>query len=99
MELVDNCWVAYQRASEVLHVAKIVKLPGPLGEISAIEQSFDVKREEWNEYKLRDGGSVRIKVVVQKILRILDADGKPAYTAEGDPNLIVRHSVELVTSD
>ena len=80
-------------------MARIVKLKTPQGEVSAIEQQWEIGKEEWNEYKLLDGGVVRLRTTVQKIYRVLDADGKPAYTSEGDPSFMVRHNTQVVGSE
>lgn len=81
-------------------MAKIVKLPVEGGEsVSAIEVDFKPVREDWDEYELADGGRVRLKTVVQRIFRIVDADGRPTTNAEGDPAIVVRHGTMIVASD
>ena len=67
-------------------------------EVLAIEAQFEIGREEWNEYKLLDGGTVRVKTTVQRIFRIVDAEGKQKYSDEGDPQVIVRHKSDIVAS-
>lgn len=67
-------------------------------EYDAIEQQFEIRGENWNVYQLLDGGAVRLKTTAQKIYRILDAAGQPAFTAEGDPHVLVRHSTQVVSS-
>ena len=62
------------------------------------EESFDADKECWNEYSLANGDNVRIKVVVHKIFRVLDEDGNPAFTADGDPEVAVRHQVQVSAS-
>jgi hypothetical protein len=62
------------------------------------EVSFKILKEDWNEYELYDGGIVRLKTSAQKIVRVLDAQGKPAFTPEGDPHVLVRHNTQVVTS-
>ena len=62
------------------------------------EESFDADKECWNEYKLANGDKVRIKVVVHKLFRALDADGNPAFTGDGDPEIVVRHQVQVSAS-
>ena len=63
------------------------------------EESFDADKECWNEYKLENGDKVRIKVVVHKIFRALDSDGNPAFTGDGDPEIVVRHQIQVSASD
>ncbi len=65
-------------------------------DLKAIEQQFEIKREDWNEYTLLDGGKVRVKTTVGRIFRVLDESGKPAVTPQGDPNVIVRHQTQVV---
>ena len=62
------------------------------------EEAFEVEKEHWNEYKLANGDRVRIKVVVHKIFRTLDAQGNPAFSAEGDPEVVVRHQIQVSAS-
>jgi hypothetical protein len=63
------------------------------------DEDFEIVKESWNEYKLLDGGTVRVKTSVHRIFRLLDADGKPKRTAEGDPEVLVRHQAEVVATD
>ncbi len=62
------------------------------------EASFDTVKEDWNEYQLESGSRVRVKVIVHKIFLMLDAEGKPAFTDEGDPEVAVRHPIQVVAS-
>ncbi len=78
---------------------RIVKVKVDNQEVDAIEQQFEIGREEWNEYKLLDGGVVRLKTTVQRIYRLVDSEGRPAYDEQGDPNVIVRHKSDVVASD
>lgn len=81
-------------------MAKIVKVKAPDGQdYDAIEQTFEIGSENWSEYKLTDGGIIRVKTSVQKVYRLLDADGNPAVTPDGDPSVLVRHSTQVVASD
>lgn len=68
-------------------------------EYDAIELDFEIAKENWNEYKLLDGGIVRLKTTAQKIFRVLDQQGKPARAPDGDPFLVVRHATQVVSSD
>lgn len=78
---------------------KIVKIRLGDQEFDAIEMVFEIAKEEWNDYRLYDGGTVRVKTSVQKIFRIVDAEGKPQVTAEGDPFIFVRHNTQVVASE
>lgn len=64
--------------------------------VDVLEQDFEIVREEWNEYRLLDGGTIRAKTTVQRIFRALDEQGRPKLTADGDPEVVVRHSTQVV---
>lgn len=64
----------------------------------AWEEDFETIREEWNEYLLKDGGTVRVKYIPHKMVRVLQDDGAEMKTPEGDPMILVRGRIELVTS-
>lgn len=63
------------------------------------DAEFEIGREEWNEYKLLDGGKVRVKTSVQRISWIVDAEGNRQYNEEGDPHVVVRHKTDVVASE
>ena len=67
-------------------------------ELLAIEQQFEIDRENWNEYKLLDGGRVRIKTTVARIFRVVDENGNQLYNDSGEPHLVVRHKSDIVAS-
>jgi len=64
----------------------------------AVEISFEIVKEDWNEYKLLDGGRVRTKTVVQRIFKVTEADGSQTKTPAGEPLYIVRHNTQVVPS-
>ena len=73
--------------------------PGPDGKnIQVQEIDFDTVKENWNEYHLGDGTTVRVKTIVLKIFQILDDEGKPTETADGDPNVLVRSENRVTAS-
>ena len=65
----------------------------------ALELDFEIQNEQWNDYKLQDGSRVRVKISALKIFRILDDEGKPAYTPDGDPFVWVRYSTNIVSGE
>lgn len=65
---------------------------------NAQEESFDTTREDWNTYELESGTKVRVKLSVQKIFRLVDDQGNPLFSADGDPEIAVRHQVQIVAS-
>ena len=52
--------------------------------IEAEDMEFKPAREDWNEYQVEDGYSVRIKLVVSSILKTGDRDpqGNPVYIVQ-----------------
>ena len=68
-------------------------------EVNAREEDFEIVREEWNEYKFLDGGSVRVKTTVARIFRVLDDEGQPVYDQDGDPQVVVRHNTQIVAAE
>ena len=80
-------------------MANVIKLRVGDEELDAIEMQFEIKKEEWSEYKLYDGGTIRLKTSAHKIVRVVDGDGNPVRTEDGDPRMIVRHNTQVVSSD
>lgn len=79
---------------------KIVKVPvAPGVELPARELDFEPVKEAWSEYKLEDGGKVRIRATAMKIFRVIDDQGKPAYQPDGQPFVIVTQSGQVVASE
>ena len=68
-------------------------------EVNAREEDFEIVREDWNEYRLLDGGSVRVKTTVARIFRVLDDEGRPVYDQDGDPQMVVRHNTQIVAAE
>ena len=62
------------------------------------EEPFEASEEHWNEYKLENGDLVRMKIVVHKIFGVLDSAGSRVFTADGDPEVVVRHQVHVSVS-
>ena len=79
-------------------MSKTIKLKINDKEYIAIEVAFEIDEENWNKYKLLDGGEVRTKTTIAKIFLALDDKGDPILTEEGDPMMIVRHNTVVVTS-
>ena len=77
---------------------RIVELTIEGQPVKAIDIDFEIKTEPWSEYSLLDGGTVRVKTIVHRILWLLDGDGQKMYDAEGMPSLAVRHRAEVVSS-
>lgn len=52
--------------------------------IEAEDMEFTTGREDWNEYRVEDGFTVRIKLVVSSILKTGDRDpqGNPVYIVQ-----------------
>lgn len=81
-------------------MARVTKVQLANGEeCDAVELDFEIQNEQWDEYKLLDGGRVRLKTSALRMFRVLDAHGNPAYTPEGDPFILVRHNTQVVITE
>lgn len=69
------------------------------GEVPAREVAFDPIKEPWCEYKLLDGGTVKVRATALKVYRVVDAQGKPTYGPDGQPAVVVTHAVQIVASE
>ena len=68
-------------------------------EIEVLDLDFEAVSEAWNDYRLLDGGTVRIKTIALRISWILDEHGQRTYTPEGDPNIMVNHTTNVVCTE
>ncbi len=69
-------------------------------DLEVIDVAFDpVKAETWNEYALADGGRIRIKLSVNRVLQVLEPDGSHARTPENDRYLVVQSNNQLVIEE
>jgi len=51
-------------------------------EVDATEVDFQTRKEDWNEYQLMDGSTIKMKLVVSAVFRIdgmFDNEGNPVY--------------------
>jgi len=63
-------------------------------EVDALEVRFKSVREEWNEYDLEDGTTLRMKTVVSDIVRVegeYDPENNPVYLVKSS-NIVVAKS-------
>ena len=80
-------------------MTKPIEITLPDGtKVTGSEVPFDTVREEWNEYKLKDGTSVRMKTTVISLFHVFDDTGQPKYGAEGNPVLVARSQNVLVAT-
>ena len=79
-------------------MALIIKVKSGSQELDAMEADFEIGREEWNQYKLLDGGTVRVKTTVSRIYRVVDEQGNPRYNQDGSPLIVVAHKSDVVSS-
>jgi len=68
-------------------------------ELEIVEVDFETHREEWNEYRLLDGGVVRVKLAILHVYRVLDEEGKPSSNRDGTPNFVVTSSTLVATKE
>ena len=89
-------WVKFSLGSAAT-MSLISKIKLGNQEIDALEVDFDIHREDWDEYKLLDGGTVRIKTTVTRIYKAVDEEGNQRYLEDGSPFMIVTHKLEVIT--
>ena len=65
-------------------------------EFEVVEVDFEVTEEQWNRYKLLDGGEVRLKTTPLKVYRVLDSDRRPSIDQNGDPVFVVNHATQVI---
>jgi hypothetical protein len=70
---------------------KKIKIPLFGHDVDAIEIPISKSTENFNEYALADGSTIRLKVVATAVLRL---EGQ--YTPEGDPIYLVKNG-QVVT--
>ena len=61
---------------------QILSVPFEGKQEQAIRIGFKIKEEEWNNYNLDDGTSMRMKTVVTDVVRLVSKirkDGQPIY--------------------
>lgn len=58
-----------------------VKVPFGDKQVNGTEVDVQSTKEHWNEYVLEDGTTLRMKVVVQQVIRLEERrpDGEPIY--------------------
>ncbi len=62
--------------------------------VDAVSVKFKNIREEWNEYDLEDGSTIRMKAIVSDVFCIpdeYDADNNPVYVVKST-NMVVVNS-------
>jgi hypothetical protein len=62
-------------------------------EVDGLEVRFRSNHEEWNDYTVEDGTSIRMKAVVSEILRLsgeFDAEGNPIYLVKSTNVLVIK---------
>ena len=63
----------------------------------AIALDFEITRESWAVYKLLDGGTVRVKTTVTRILHHVDDEGRVKYNPDGSPAVTVQSKIDVVS--
>jgi hypothetical protein len=69
-------------------------------DLEVVDVAFEAAKPElWNEYILTDGGRIRIKLSVFRVLQVIQPDGSRATTPEGDRYLVVQSTNQMVVED
>lgn len=67
-------------------------------EYDAVEVGFEIRKEDWAEYEVADGGRVRLKTTVSRIAKVVDAGGNPVPDPQGRLTYFVEHNTQVVSS-
>lgn len=62
-------------------------------EVDAVEVRYKSVREDWNEYDIDDGTTVRVKLLVSEIVRLtdrFDQEGNPVYVIKSGNVVFVK---------
>jgi hypothetical protein len=62
-------------------------------DVDGLEVRFRSNHEEWNDYTLEDGSSIRMKAVVSEIIRLegeFDSEGNPVYLVKSTNVLVIK---------
>jgi hypothetical protein len=78
---------------------KVTKVTVGNQELPAREVAFEAIAEPWAEYKLLDGGRIRLRTTVLTIYRVLKDDGTPAYQPDGQPFFVITGAPQMAASD
>ncbi len=59
-------------------------------EVTGEEMEFSNVKEDWNIYKAEDGSTLKVKVIVAKIIRadIYNDSGEPIYIINSQPFVV-----------
>ena len=71
------------------------KVPYKGQNVDGDDVSFTVVKEDWNIYQLHDGTEIRVRLIVQEVLKIpgeLDEQGNPAYVVRSNNIMVVKPS-------
>ena len=67
-------------------------------ELEGDEIDFEVIREPWAEYEIEGNVKIKIRTVATKIIRVVDDEGNPAFTKDGDPWIVVRNVRQMTVT-
>lgn len=64
-------------------------------EYTPVEVEFDILKEDWSTYEIDRGTLVRVRLIVNRISRLIDGDGNQAYNADGRPHLSIDWNMSI----
>ena len=69
------------------------KVPYKGQNVDGDDVSFSIVKEDWNTYQLHDGTEIRVRLIVQQVIKIpgeVDEQGNPVYVVRSNNVLIVK---------
>ena len=69
------------------------KVPYKGQNVDGDDVSFTVVKEDWNTYQLHDGTEIRVRLIVQQVIKIpgeVDEQANPVYVVRSNNVLVVK---------
>jgi hypothetical protein len=67
-------------------------------DVLVADEEFKTLIEDWNEYETASGVKIRVRLIVNKILRLLHKDGRPVFDDQGEPRIAVQSQNIVITT-
>ena len=80
-----------------IHQVQVQRPDGTVETLEAVELGFTQIREDWNEYRMDNGIHVRIRTTPVKFFIAVDENGEPRNNVTGDPYIISRQNIQVIS--
>lgn len=76
----------------------VIQLPDG-SQTYGIEVAFETGDEGWASYRLSDGGILRVRHTMLRVVRVTDEHGTPQYLPDGQPHYLVTEAGHVVARE